>query len=194
MSTCLKQLNHRNTTSPVVHTVIKDFNLLATTYRRTEAHARSELRYLLEQVGDPTAVVDRTGISGVIVAKTTLDPFEAIKKLREILQQRPYEFRYTLRIIPIERTVSTTLDQIQDVTKELSQKIAENETFRVTVEKRFTEMHSSDLIEAVAVNIKRKVNLSQPDNIVLIEILGKVTGVSIAKSNEIMSVLKEKIL
>lgn len=190
----MKQLNHRNTTSPVVHTVIKDFNLLATTYRRTEAHARSELRYLLEQVGDPAAVVDRTGISGVIVAKTTLDPFEAIKKLREILQQRPYEFRYTLRIIPIERTVSTTLDQIQDVTKELSQKIAESETFRVTVEKRFTEMHSSDLIEAVAVNIKRKVNLSQPDNIVLIEILGKVTGVSIAKSNEIMSVLKEKIL
>jgi tRNA acetyltransferase TAN1 len=194
MRTRLKQLNHRNTTSPVVHTVIKDFNLLATTYRRTEAHARSELRYLLEQVGEPAAVVDRTGISGVIVAKTTLDPFEAIKKLREILQQRPYEFRYTLRIIPIERTVSTTLDQIQDVTKELSQKIAESETFRVTVEKRFTELHSRDLIEAVAVNIKRKVNLSQPDNIILIEILGQVTGVSIAKPNEILSVLKEKIL
>lgn len=190
----MKQLNHRNTTSAVVHTVIKDFNLLATTYRRTEAHARSELRYLLEQVGEPAAVVDRTGISGVIVAKTTLDPFEAIKKLREILQQRPYEFRYTLRIIPIERTVSTTLDQIQDVTKELSQKIAESETFRVTVEKRFTELHSRDLIEAVAVNIKRKVNLSQPDNIILIEILGQVTGVSIAKPNEILSVLKEKIL
>jgi tRNA acetyltransferase TAN1 len=114
--------------------------------------------------------------------------------LREILQQRPYEFRYTLRIIPIERTVSTTLDQIQDVTKELSQKIAESETFRVTVEKRFTELHSRDLIEAVAVNIKRKVNLSQPDNIILIEILGQVTGVSIAKPNEILSVLKEKIL
>lgn len=194
MRTRLKQLNHRNTTSPVVHTVIKDFNFLATTYRRTEAHARSELRYLLEQVGEPAAVVDRTGISGVIVAKTTLDPFEAIKKLREILQQRPYEFRYTLRIIPIERTVSTTLDQIQDVTKELSQKIAESETFRVTVEKRFTELHSRDLIEAVAVNIKRKVNLSQPDNIILIEILGQVTGVSIAKPNEILSVLKEKIL
>jgi tRNA acetyltransferase TAN1 len=194
MCSCLKQLNHRNTTSAVVHIVIKDFNLLATTYRRTEGHARSELRYLLEQVGDAAAVVDRMGISGVIVAKTALDPFETIRKLREILQQRPYEFRYTLRIIPIERTVSTTLGQIQDVTRELSQKIPESETFRVTVEKRFTELHSRDLIETVAANVKRKVNLSQPDNIILIEILGQVTGGSIAKPNEILSVLKEKVL
>jgi tRNA acetyltransferase TAN1 len=177
-----------------VETVIKDFNLLITTYRRTESHARSELRYLLEQIGDPTAMVDRTGISGLIVARTTLDPFEVIRKFRAILQEHPYEFRYMLRVIPVEKTVRTELEQIQSAVKELSQKITDAETFRVTVEKRFTEIHSKDLIEVAAANIKRKVNLSKPDKVVLIEVLGGLTGVSIASPDEILSVLKEKVL
>lgn len=174
--------------------MIRDFNLLGTTYRRAEGHARSELRYVLEQIGDAASVVDRTGISGVIVAKTTLDPFESIRKSREILKERPYEFRYLLRLIPVEKVVQTNLEQVQTAIKELSPKIAEEETFRVTVEKRFTTMSSKELIEAAALCVKRKVNLSKPDKIILIEVLGGLTGVSITKPDETLSILKEKIL
>jgi tRNA acetyltransferase TAN1 len=174
--------------------VIKDFNLLATTYRRTEGHARQELRFLLEQIGDPTPIVDRTGISGVIVAKTISSPFEVIAKFREILKERPYEFRYLLRVVPVEKVVQTDLNLIQSAIKELSPKIAQGETFRVTAEKRFTQTSSKELIEAAAADIKRKVNLSKPDKVVLIEVLGGLTGVSIAKPEEILSILKEKVL
>jgi tRNA acetyltransferase TAN1 len=99
-----------------------------------------------------------------------------------------------LRVIPVEKTVRTELEQIQSAVQELSQKITDAETFRVTVEKRFTEIHSKDLIEVAAANIKRKVNLSKPDKVVLIEVLGGLTGVSIASPDEILSVLKEKVL
>lgn len=174
--------------------MINDFNLLATTYRRTEGHARSELRFLLEQIGDPTPVIGGTGISGLIAAKTTLDPLQAIAKFREILKERPYEFRYMLRVIPVEKVVKTDLNLIQDAVKELSPKIAEGETFRVTAEKRFTQTSSKEFIEAAAANIKRKVNLSKPDKVVLIEVLGGLTGVSIAKPEEVLSILKEKAL
>jgi len=177
-----------------VQTVLKEFNLLATTYRRDEGHARSELRYLLEQIGDKTAVVDKTGVSGLIVAKTALDPYEVIRKFREILQERPYEFRYMLRVIPIEKVVHTSLDEIQSVAKELGLKVAEGETFRIRVEKRFTETHSKDIIEAAAAAIKRKVNLTKPDKILLVEVVGGLTGVSVAKPDQILSVLKEKVL
>ena len=177
-----------------MQTMLKEFNLLATTYRRDEGHARSELRYLLEQIGDKTAVVDRTGVSGLIVAKTTLDPYAAIRKFREILEERPYEFRYMLRVIPIEKVVHTSLEQIQGAAKELGSKVAEGETFRVRVEKRFTSTHSREIIEAAAAAIKRKVNLTKPDKILLVEVLGGLTGVSIAKPDEILSVLKEKVL
>jgi len=138
--------------------------------------------------------VDRTGISGVIVAKTTFDPFESIRKSREILKERPYGFRYLLRLIPIEKVVQTNLEQVQTAIKELSLKIAEEETFRVTVEKRFTTMSSKELIEAAALCVKRKVNLSKPDKIILIEVLGGLTGVSITRPDETLSILKEKIL
>jgi tRNA acetyltransferase TAN1 len=189
-----ERLNFSITTLAVVLIVLKDFNLIATTYRRTEGQARSELRYLLEQAGDSTPTVDRTGISGVLVAKTTFSSVEAIKKLKEILHERPYEFRYLLRVIPIEKVVRTDLEQIQNAVNELSSNIAEKETFRITVEKRFTSTSSRGIIQVAAANLKRKVNLSNPDKILLIEVVGGLTGITVAKPDEILSVLKEKVL
>jgi tRNA acetyltransferase TAN1 len=172
----------------------RDFNILATTSRGLERGACSELKYLLEQTGDPEADVSKSGVRGLIVAKTRLDPFETVKKLREILVERPYEFRYTLRIIPIEAIVPTDLKAIGDKAKELSVRIAENETFRVMVEKRFTALHTHEIVEAAAANIKRKVNLVKPDRIILIEVVGGSTGVSAIKPEDIISVMKEKML
>jgi tRNA acetyltransferase TAN1 len=155
----------------------------------------SELSYLLKElVGDPAPVVAKTGIRGLVAAKTSLDPCEVIEKFRSILQDRPYEFRYALRIIPIERVLATNLDEVRKVAIELAAKIAQNETFRVTIEKRFTSLHSRDFIEAAANNIERKADLDNPDKVLLIEVLGGITGMSLIKPSSIISVLKEKML
>jgi tRNA acetyltransferase TAN1 len=174
--------------------MLRDFNLLATTLRGTEDYACSELLYLLGEIGDSAPNVDKTGVSGLIAAKTAFDPFDVIEKLREILLERPYEFRYTLRIIPIEKVVRTNLGEIERAATELSLKIKENETFRITLEKRFTQTRTQDIIEAAAANIERKVNLSNPDKILLIEVVGGLTGLSLIKPGEILAVLKEKVL
>jgi tRNA acetyltransferase TAN1 len=155
----------------------------------------NELLYLLkEELGDAQAETSKTKIRGLIVAKTALDPRAAIEKLRAILKQRPYEFRYALRILPIERVVQTDLEEIKRVTHELADGIGEQETFRVTVEKRFTTLHSKDIVEAAASVIKRKADLENPDRILLIEVLGALTGVSLLKPSDILSVMKEKML
>jgi len=174
--------------------MIRDFNLLATTSRGNESYACSELWYLLGEIGDSAPTVDKTGVAGLIAAKTAFNPFDVIEKLRKILLERPYEFRYTLRIIPVEKVVRTDLGEIQQATMELSSKIGEDETFRVTVEKRFTETPTQDIIEAAAANIERKVNLNNPDKILLIEVVGRLTGVSLIKPEEILAVMKEKML
>ena len=174
--------------------MIRDFNLLATTSRGNEDEACSELWYLLGEIGDSAPTIEKTGVAGLIAAKTAFNPFEVIEKLRKILHERPYEFRYTLRIIPIERVVRTDLKEIQHVATELSSKIKENETFRVTVEKRFTEISTRDIIETAASNIERKVDLNKPDKILLIEVIGGLTGISVIKPDEILAVVKEKIL
>jgi len=174
--------------------MLRDFNLLATTSRGNEGDACSELWYLLEEIGDSTPIVEKTGVSGLIAVKTTPNPFEVVDKLRKILRERPYEFRYTLRIIPIEKVIRTDLGEIKRIATELSSRIGENETFRVTVEKRFTETPSRNIIEAAAANIKREVNLKNPDKILLIEVVGELTGISVIKPDDILSVMKEKML
>jgi tRNA acetyltransferase TAN1 len=174
--------------------MLRNFNLLATTWRGNEENACSELWYLLGEIGDSAPTVDKTGVAGLIAAKTAFDPFEVIEKLRKILHERSYEFRYTLRIIPVEKVVRTDLGEIQQAATELSSKIGEDETFRVTVEKRFTETPTQDIIEATAANIERKVDLNNPDKILLIEVVGGLTGLSVIKPNEILAVMKEKML
>jgi tRNA acetyltransferase TAN1 len=174
--------------------MLKDFNLLVTTWRGNENNARSELKRLLEAIGESSLNVDKTGVSGLIVAKTSSDPFEVINRFRSILRERPYEFRHALRLIPIERVVHTDLDQVKEAVTQLGSRIRENETFRVTVEKRFTAIHTRDIIQAAATSINRKVNLRNPDHIMLIEVVGGFTGLSLIKPKDTISVLKEKIL
>ena len=174
--------------------MLKDFNLLATTSRGNENDACSELSYLLREIGDSAPTVDKAGIAGLIAAKTAFNPFEVIEKFRKILLERPYEFRYALRIIPIEKVARTDLSEIQRAATELCSKIGENETFRVTVEKRFTEMSTRDIIETAAANIEREVDLSKPDKILLIEVVGGLTGLSVIKPDDILAVMKEKVL
>jgi tRNA acetyltransferase TAN1 len=175
--------------------MINGFNLLATTSRGNERPMCNELLYLLkEELGDAQAETSKTKIRGLIVAKTTLNPCAAIQKLRAILKERPYEFRYALRILPVERVVPTDLAEIKRVTAELAVGIGENETFRVTVEKRFTTIHSKDLIDAAAGDLKRRADLENPDKILLIEVLGALTGVSLLKPDDILAVVKEKML
>lgn len=174
--------------------MLSDFNLLATTMRGNERQMRHELAYLLKEAGDPAPEVGKTGIRGVIVGKTALNPVEAIDKFRSMLHERPYEFRYALRILPIETVVRTDLDEVKRVATELAERLSANETFRVTVEKRFTSIHSRDFIEAAASNIQNKAKLENPDRILLIEVLGGLTGIALIKPADVLGVVKEKML
>jgi tRNA acetyltransferase TAN1 len=173
--------------------LLKNFNLLITTARGNEGEASAEIWYLLGEIGDTAAKVDKTGVSGVIVARATFDPLEVIGKLRELLKGRPYEFRYSFRIIPIEKVVRTDLAQIERFVTELATKIKENETFRITVEKRHTQTPTKDLIEAAATNIERKVDLNNPNKIVLIEVVGGLTGISVIKPTDMLVISRERV-
>jgi len=95
--------------------------------------------------------------------------------------------------MPIEAVVATNLEEIKSKATELASNIAENETFRITLEKRFTTLPSREIIDAVAKDIKRKVDLTKPDKVLLIEVVGGLTGVSVIKTESVLSMLKEKM-
>ena len=155
-----------------------------------------EMLFLLKDaLGDQMAEASKTGVRGLIVAKTALNQCDVVEKFKSILHERPYEFRYSLRIIPVDKVVDTDLENIGRAAKELAEKeLRENETFRVTVEKRFTTLHSSEIIEVVASEIQNRVDLEKPDRVLLVEVIGKFTGLSLVKPDLILSIQKEKLL
>jgi len=150
--------------------------------------------YLLGEAGDRTAVVERTQVIGLVVARTRIDPVTAIDRLRSLLLERPWEFRYTLKVTPITGTVPSDPQGIEDYAVKLAESLGKDEKYRVTIEKRKTSISGRELIEAVAKRIDRKVDLNGPDKVVLIQILGEVTGVSVIVPDKILSVEREKRL
>lgn len=172
--------------------MLDDFNLLVSTSRGNERNTCSEVWYLLGELGDKNARVDVTPAIGLVVAKTILDPVDVVHKLRMILKERPWEFRYTLKVTPVQRVVQTDIEEIKKVSADLAREITAGDTFRVSVEKRHTDVAGREIVEAIASGIDRKVNLEKPDRIVLVEVLGKLSGISILRPDDILSTERER--
>lgn len=172
--------------------MIQDFNLLATSERLRESEACSELWMLLRAVGDDGPAVDRSRIRGLITARTSLNPVEAVGMLRGELRARPSHFRALLRVMPVEAVVQTKPEEIVAAAHGLASRIGRDESFRITVEKRGTELRSMEIIDAVAQGIDQRVDLGSPDWIVLVEIVGKLTGVSVIRREGLLNVQKER--
>ena len=62
-----------------------------------------------------------------------------------------------------------------------------NDNYRITIEKRHTDIDSRELIVRIASQIKNKVCLDNPKWIILIEIIGEKAGISIIRPNDILS-------
>jgi tRNA acetyltransferase TAN1 len=142
-------------------------------------------------LGDSFAEVQCTSVSGLLRCLTHIDLFSLGGMLSDLLKEEPWRFRYVLRILPIEKVTKAEIDIIRRCSREISERIPPSQTFRITVEKRHNSMKSIDLIRAIASDIERKVNLSKPDWIVLVEIIQNVAGLSVIKPHQVFSSVVE---
>ena len=170
---------------------MKQINLIVTCGRLTEFNALRELESIFYLLGDDKARFRRSVVKGVLLGYTYIDPHLVIKKIRELVVERPWDFRFTKRYIPIDIVVKTSLEDMKNTVTKLIDKIPKDNSYRITVEKRYTHIHTKEVIDTVAPLINRKVSLKNPDYILLIEIIGDFTGVSVVKPEEILSVEKE---
>lgn len=167
-------------------------NLIVSTFRHGEEDARSEIEEILHDFGDPSPECFLSNISGIVFAYSTIDPFEVILKLRNLIRDEPWKIHYILRVLPLEIALPASLENILRASNKLGQKIKDNESFRITIEKRHTSMSSSAILTKVASIFTYKVSLEKPDWIILIEIVGDVAGVSVLRPNQIFSSVVEK--
>jgi tRNA acetyltransferase TAN1 len=172
--------------------LLNDFNLIISTSRGNERNTCSEMWYLLGEIGDRGSSIETTSVIGLVVAKTKLDPVKAIRDLRALLKERPWEFKYTLKLVPVQRVVEAQLDKIEQAALDLAARIGEKEKFRITVEKRHTDLSSKTIIETVAKRIERTVDLDSPDKILMIEVIGQLVGLALIQPEDTLSVEREK--
>ena len=167
-------------------------NLIITCARHLEGDAEEEIIDILDELGDSDVKISVSSMSGIITVQTKLDPIEVVRKMKETLLDEPWSIRYCLRVIPVQKVVETNIEEIEKTISSMSDQIEEKESYRILIEKRNSEISSKEIITKIANGIKNKVSLDHPDKIILIEILGIVTGISILKNSDILSIEKTK--
>jgi tRNA acetyltransferase TAN1 len=169
-----------------------DFKMIISTFRGREMEAAEEFKQLAaEFTGEiPTCVL--TGISGLIIIGRLVDPMKTVCIFRQILEKEPWYFRYILRVIPVESVCKSDLTEIVSLACILSRKIPKKSTFKIVIEKRFFEIRSDVLISKIANKISARVNLTTPEWVVMVQILHKMTGISVLKPDQILSIIKAK--
>jgi tRNA acetyltransferase TAN1 len=120
------------------------------------------------------------------------NPKALLSFITDFVRSEPFRVRFILRIIPVDRVVDTKVEGIVKAVKELSSSIGPGETFRITIEARDSPYSDKELIDAIADAVDRKVSLDAPDKVVLLEIFGEYSGVSVISPNEIISIQKLK--
>jgi tRNA acetyltransferase TAN1 len=167
-------------------------NLIITCARNLEPETKKEIKKILNQLDDQEPEILNVGMRGILMVNTVIEPSKIIDLVKNKIIEEPWLIRYCLRIIPIQSITETEIDKIKQNVIKLKDTIQKNDSYRITIEKRNTNISSNEIITEIAKIFPNKVSLNQPDWIILIEILGDKTGISILKNNELFSLDKSK--
>jgi len=167
-------------------------NLIITCQRNLEDSTILETQNMLDRFGDSSAVIEKTVFSGIIQVETSLDNIKVLDNFRELIGDEPWLIKYCSRIIPIQKECESKLDEIVNAVIELAHVMKENETYRITVEKRHSSLHTKDIISNIANSISNKVSLKSSDWEIIVQVLKNKTGISIIPPNTILSVDRQK--
>ena len=167
-------------------------NLIITCARSLESETKNEISKILDELGDQEPEILNVGMRGILMVDTIIEPSKIIDWVRNKIVEEPWLIRYCLRIIPIQSITETNIDKIKQNVIKLKDSIQKNDSYRITIEKRNTSLSTNEIITEVAKIFPNKVSLNKPDLIVLIEILGDKTGISILKDSELFSLDKSK--
>ncbi|MCD6559080.1 THUMP domain-containing protein [Palaeococcus sp. (in: euryarchaeotes)] len=155
--------------------------LLVTCPNGREGDASLELEWAL---GD--AKVKRTKWKGVLLCFTRIEKGESLKRIKE------FETSAIFKVIPIDTLVESSKEVIIECGfKVATERIKEGDSFAVRCKKRGGKIKSEKEIERelgarIKEGLNATVNLSNPRWLVLVEILGKKTGISVLKTEEVL--------
>ena len=121
------------------------------------------------------------------------NPKNAVKKLQLLAKKKPNKFMQTYKWIPVDKWSKTNINAMQRTVKNLARNIKKNEKWKMDLGKRKTNLHERDLILKLTDQINRSnIDLSNPDKIIKVEIIGSNTALALLKKDEYINVTRFK--
>lgn len=169
-------------------TEIYSYNLLVSYSFRDFRRVREEIAVILKEFGDPDPTIEKTFSRGICGVRTALPPREVVKRVRALYEANPMSLYYTVKWAPADRWCASVIGEMKKTLEKERGKIKKGEKWAMKVEKRrYTALHSIDVIKELAALIDEKVDLDNPDKIVMVELLGKNACITVVKPDEVFS-------
>ena len=170
------------------------YNLLVTFHGNQRGHSELEVRDRLKDLGAYVEKLDTCEVEGVFLVLASGDAKVMVSQLIRMCHEDPVGFQYSHHWVPIERWVPSERERIREVAIELGKGIGENESWMMHLHKRHFQEHHDDLIAYLTDPLNRgRVDLTDPDKILAVEILGKNTGLSLLTRHELLDVNKVRV-
>jgi tRNA acetyltransferase TAN1 len=152
--------------------------------------ARSEILRILTKFGDSDPSVERTAVRGIAIAHTALDNREVIRQCWRLWQsERPDSFEFAVKWVPVDFWCETDLAAMkQIIDTRIEGRLEQGQTWGMKVRKRgWQRYHSCEIVEFLAAGIDAKVDLSNPDWILWVDVIGRRTAISLLRPQVIFS-------
>jgi tRNA acetyltransferase TAN1 len=171
-------------------TLLRNFNLIVTTQRGNERNCVREVMMLIDEVGGQGVRLRKTRFPGLIIGYVKGDPVDLLRSIRPLIERDPWDLRFTQKLVPIQKNVVADIDNIRKAVWELAPLIPDDATFKISVNKRGSELRTLEIIKEAASKIERRVDLENPDKVIQIEIIDDVAGISLIEVDDIISITK----
>jgi tRNA(Ser,Leu) C12 N-acetylase TAN1 len=171
--------------------IVENVNLLVSSVRWAPGQAKREIIQLLRRLGDEHPVVNRTTARGLFGVRTSLDPHAVVREVRAVFKHKPLLLQHTLKWVPVDLWIRSDEESLKDAVLRLRDRVRPGERWRMTVEKRqYTRHHTVEIITMLAGLIRERVDLTKPDKILRIDLIGNDAAVSVLAPDETFSVTK----
>jgi tRNA(Ser,Leu) C12 N-acetylase TAN1 len=169
-------------------------SFLISSQRSVERDALSEAFYVISDILKYDLKPLRSRVPGLSILRLidkSSDTLEIMSKINEYIEEKG-PLVACLKIVPMECLIKTDLPQIVfQVSKRAKIKILPSDSWRLTVNKRQSNLRTAQIINEVAEEINwGTVDLTNPDLEIRIEIIRDLTGISIMKPSSEISMAK----
>ncbi|MBK5112704.1 MAG: THUMP domain-containing protein [Candidatus Heimdallarchaeota archaeon] len=128
-------------------------------------------------------------VKGLFLIAIEDDLTKTFEKIREVIAEKKFPFIICKKITPMEQLIKSDFNGLTEIIAIHLQKIPSNVKWRITLRRRHTKLKRTDVINLIASHPlapKGKVDLSNPDWDIVVEIFGEWLGVGAFKHDPII--------